>query len=315
MGGPWKFGWGTADDTESIAAIRRALESGVGWIDTAPLYGHGHAEEVVARALEPFRPAEDVLVFTKCGRRFPPPGDDAPIRYDLTPASIREECEQSLRRLGVERIDLYQFHWPDIATGTPVEESWEAMAALQDEGKVRWLGVCNFSLELLDRVEAVRHVDSLQPSLSLLNRHALDLIPWCREHGTGVLAYSPLASGLLTGSFDSGRLDSLAPDDWRRRSPMFADPKLSQNLALVERLRPIADRRGCSVSSVALAWTLAIPGVTAAIAGARRPEQVDGWIDAAEVELSAEDLVEIELALAETGAGTTDPPAPPPIEL
>jgi aryl-alcohol dehydrogenase-like predicted oxidoreductase len=161
----------------------------------------------------------------------------------------------------------------------------------------------------------VRHVDSLQPSLSLLNRHALTLIPWCREHGTGVLAYSPMASGLLTGSFGRERVDVLAPDDWRRRSPMFAEPKLSQNLALVERLRPIADRRGCSVAAVAVAWTLATPGVTGAIVGARRPAQVDGWIEAADVELGAEDLAEIERALDETGAGTTDPPVPPPLAL
>jgi aryl-alcohol dehydrogenase-like predicted oxidoreductase len=315
MGGPWQFGWGPADDAESVAAIGRAIESGVTWVDTAPLYGHGHAEEVVARALEPFRPGEDVLVFTKCGRRFPAPGEDGPIRYDLTPASIREECEQSLQRLGIERIDLYQFHWPDIGTGTPVEESWQAMASLQDEGKVRWLGVCNFSLEDLERIEQVRHVDSLQPSLSLLNRHALPSIPWCREHGTGILAYSPMASGLLTGSFGRERVDRLAPDDWRRRSSMFMEPKLSQNLALVERLRPIADRRGCSVAALAVAWTLAIPGVTAAIVGARRPAQVGGWIEAADVQLSEEDLAEIERALDETGAGTTDAPVPPPVEL
>ncbi len=316
MGGPWQFGWGPADDAESVAAIRRAVEQGVGWVDTAPLYGHGHAEEVLANALEPLRPGEDVLVFTKCGRRFPAPGEDRPIRYDLTPGSIREECEQSLRRLGIERIDLYQFHWPDIATGTPVEESWEAMAALQDEGKVRWLGVCNFSLEQLERIERVRHVDSLQPSLSLLSRHPLEAsIPWCREHGTGVLAYSPLASGLLTGSFGRESVDRLAPDDWRRRASAFTEPMLSRNLALVERLRPVADRHGCSVAALAVAWTLAIPGVTAAIVGARRPSQLDGWIGAADVTLSAEDLAEIEQGLVETGAGTTDPPVPPPLEL
>lgn len=316
MGGPWQFGWGPADDSESVAAIRHAVELGAGWVDTAPLYGHGHAEEVVARALEPFRPGEDVLVFTKCGRRFPPPGRAAPIRYDLTPASIREECEQSLRRLRVERIDLYQIHWPDLGTGTPVEQSWEAMAALQDEDKVRWLGVCNFSLELVERIEHIRHVDSLQPSFSLLSRHPLaELIPWCGVHGTGVLAYSPMASGLLTDSFDRGAVARYAPDDWRRRSPMFNEPRLSQNLALVERLRPVAGRLGCSVAALAVAWTLAMPGVTAAIAGARRPSQVDGWIEAADVELAAADLAEIEQALADTGAGTTEPPAPPPPEL
>lgn len=316
MGGPWQFGWGPVDDAESVAAIRSALERGVSWIDTAPLYGHGHAEDVVARALEPFRPGEDVLVFTKCGRRFPAPEEKGAIRYDLTPVSIREECEQSLRRLRIERIDLYQFHWPDLATGTPVEESWQAMAELQDEGKIRWLGVCNFPLELLERIESVRHVDSLQPSLSLLSRNPLErLIPWCREHGTGVLAYSPLASGLLTGSFRRESIEQLPPDDWRRRSPAFSEPKLSQNLAFVARLGPVADRHGCTLSELAVAWTLAVPGVTAAIVGARRPSQVDGWIGAAGVSLSADDLAEIERAIDATGAGTADPPVPPPIEL
>jgi aryl-alcohol dehydrogenase-like predicted oxidoreductase len=316
MGGPWQFGWGPADDAESVAAIQHAVELGVNWVDTAPLYGHGHAEEVVARALEPFHPGEDVLVFTKCGRRFPAPGKAGPIRYDLSPASIREECEQSLRRLRIERIDLYQIHWPDLGTGTPVEESWQAMAALQDEGQVRWLGVCNFSLELLERIEAVRHVDSLQPSFSLLSRHPLEaLIPRCRERGTGVLAYSPMASGLLTGSFGRDGVERLAPDDWRRRSPMFTEPKLSQNLALVERLGRVAERLGCSLPALALAWTLANPGVTAAIAGGRRPSQVDGWIEAADVALSEADLAEIEQAVEGTDAGTTDPPVPPPVEL
>jgi aryl-alcohol dehydrogenase-like predicted oxidoreductase len=309
-GGPWKFGWGPADDDESIAAIRHAVDAGVSWIDTAPVYGLGHAEEVVGRAVEPYRVSEDVLVFTKCGRTWE---RSAEIDYDLRPQSIRRQCEQSLTRLGVERIDLYQFHWPDYATGAPVEDSWAVMGDLVDQGKVRWIGVCNFDVELLERCEAVRHVDSLQPPLSLLSRHARDaLIPWCLEHGTGVIVYSPQASGLLTGSFSRERLEQLAPDDFRHRAPPFQEPKLSQNLALVERIRPIAERLGCTVSALAVAWTLAIPGVTGAIVGARRPEQVVDWLPAGDSELDDEVLAEVELVIEETGAGTAEPPQPPP---
>jgi aryl-alcohol dehydrogenase-like predicted oxidoreductase len=310
-GGPWKFGWGPADDDESVAAIRHAVECGVTWIETAPVYGLGHAEEVVGRALEPFRLGEDVLVFTKCGRTWDRTAPE--IAYDLRPDSIRLECEQSLQRLGVERIDLYQFHWPDFATGTPVEESWGVMGELVDAGKVRWIGVCNFDLELLERCEAVRHVDSLQPPLSLLSRHAREaLIPWCAAHGTGLIVYSPQASGLHTGSFSRDRLDQLPEDDFRHQAAPFQEPKLSQNLALVERLRPVAERLGCAVSALAIAWTLAVPGVTGAIVGARRPAQIDDWLAAPEVELDTEAMAELERAIDETGAGTTESPQPPP---
>jgi len=316
MGGPWEFGWGPVDDGESIAAIRKAIEAGMTWVDTAPLYGHGHAEEVVGKALEPFRVGEDVLVFTKCGRRFPEGGSAGGIRYDLTPASIREECHRSLERLGIERIDLYQFHWPDFATGTGIEDSWAEMTRLQDEGKVRWLGLCNHPVDQVQRAEAMRHVDSIQPPFSLISRHARkELIPWCADQGTGVIVYSPLASGLLTGTYGRDATDNLPPDDWRRRSPMFTEPKLSQNLELVERLRPLAGRLGCSLAVLAIAWTLATPGVTGAIVGARRPEQIDGWIAAHDVVLTPEDIGEIERAIAATGAGTDDPPVPPPLSM
>ena len=188
------------------------------------------------------------------------------------------------------------------------------MAELQDEGKVRWLGVCNFPVDLLERIEAVRHVDSLQPPFSMLNRHAREeLIPWSARNGSGVIVYSPMGAGLLTGSFNREGLDRLAADDWRRRSPMFAEPKLSQNLALVERLRPIAERLGCTLPALAVAWTLAVPGVTGAIVGGRRPAQVEGWLEAAAVDLSPGDLTEIERALEETGAGTDQAPTPPPL--
>jgi aryl-alcohol dehydrogenase-like predicted oxidoreductase len=310
LSGPYRFGWGPVDDDESVAAIRRAVEAGVNWIDTAATYASGHSEEVVGRAIQSFSAGEDVLVFTKCGR----PWRGGEVYYDLRPASIREECEASLKRLGVDRIDLYQFHWPDYGTGTPVEESWTTMAELVEEGKVRWIGVCNFYVALLDRCEAVRHVDSAQPPLSLLKRNARqELIPWCREHGTGLIGYSPMGSGLLTGSFNREGLDRLAEDDWRRRAPPLEEPKLSQNLALVERLAPIAERLGTNVASLAVAWAVAVPGVTGAIVGARRPAQVDDWLGAGDLELDQATLEEIERAVAETGAGTDEPEQPPAV--
>jgi aryl-alcohol dehydrogenase-like predicted oxidoreductase len=302
VGGAYQFGWGPQEDADSIAAIRHAVEAGINWIDTAPAYGIGHSEEVVGRALEPWSPGEDVFVFTKCGRRLSPAGE--PLT-DLRPASIRAECERSLERLRIERIDLYQFHWPDDMTGTPVEDSWATVAELIEEGKVRWAGVSNFDVERLERCERVRHVDSLQPPLSLINRAArTSVIPWCREHGTGVIAYSPMASGLLTGRFDSARVEALAADDWRRRSPEFTEPRLARNVELVDRLRPIARDLGIDVPALAVAWVLATEGVTGAIVGARRPDQIDGWVSAGEVELSADDLAAIELAVKETGAGS-----------
>jgi aryl-alcohol dehydrogenase-like predicted oxidoreductase len=225
-------------------------------------------------------------------------------RQVLRPESIRRECEASLRRLGVERIDLYQFHWPD-ETGTAVEESWAEMTRLVDEGKVRAAGVSNFDAALLERCEAVRHVDSLQPPFSLIRREAAAReIPWCAEHGTGVIVYSPMQSGILTDRFSEERVRALAPDDWRRRSSDFRPPKLRRNLALRDALRPIAERHGATVAAVAIAWTLTWPGVTGAIVGARTPEQVDGWIDAGSIELTRDDLVEIATAVEETGAGS-----------
>jgi aryl-alcohol dehydrogenase-like predicted oxidoreductase len=312
IGGPWKFGWGEVDDDESVAAIRHALDLGVNWIDTAAVYGLGHSEEVVRRAVEPFRVGEDVYVFTKCGRVW----DESPegeIRNDLSPASIRRECEASLRRLGVERIDLYQFHWPDWQTGTPIEESWGVMAELADEGKVRWIGVSNHDVEQLERCEAVRHVDSLQPPLSLLARGARsELLPWAQRHGTSAIAYSPMASGLLSGAFDHDRVEQLAQDDWRRGSSSFQEPALTANLALVDRLRALAERAGWTVPALAVGWVLAQEGVTGAIVGARTPAQVDGWSAAGESELGDDVLSRIDEIVAETGAGTDDVPSPPP---
>ena len=302
-GGGWAFGWGPQDDEDSLAAMRRAIERGVNWIDTAAVYGLGHSEEVVGRLLRALGAAERPLVFTKCGLAWDERNPMVQARRVLRPDAIRAECEASLRRLGVERIDLYQFHWPDQG-GTPVEDSWAAMARLVDEGKVRAAGVSNFGVDLLERCEKIRHVDSLQPPFSLVRRTAAEReIPWCVQHRTAVVCYSPMQSGLLTDRFDAARVGQLAPDDWRRRSPEFQPPNLERNLALRDALRPIAARHGVGVSAVAVAWTLAWTGVTGAIVGARSPDQVDGWIAAASLELDGKDLDEIASAVARTGAG------------
>jgi aryl-alcohol dehydrogenase-like predicted oxidoreductase len=278
-------------------------------VDTAAVYGLGHAEEIVGRALKGYATGGEVFVCTKCGRKTRP--DGTPYG-DLHPQSIRAECEASLRRLGVERLDLYQIHWPDPGGATPLEESWSAMAQLVDEGKVRWIGVSNFDVDQLERCEAIRHVDSLQPPLSMVQRRALrDVIPWAAAHETGVIVYSPMASGLLSGSFDRHRLENLPSDDMRLGRPEFAEPWLARNLALVERLRAIAAELGCAVAELAIAWTLAQEGVTGAIVGARRPAQLDAWIGAGRLELSHELLRAIDEALAETGAGPTEPATPP----
>ena len=301
IGGPWRFGWGPQDDDESIAALHRAFDSGVNWVDTAAVYGLGHSEEIVGQVLR--EQGGEVLLATKCGRNWYGRHDGEP-HYDLRPESIRFELEQSLKRLGTDHVDLYQFHWPDTETGTPVEESWSTMAELADEGKVRWIGVSNFDVALLERCERIRHVDSLQPPFSLVERRAAaDLLPWARAHGTGVVCYSPLQSGLLSGAFDAERARALPEDDWRRGSADFREPALSANLALAARLEPIAARHGVPAAAVAIAWVTSHPGVTAAIVGARRPSQVDGWLPAGNLRLSERDMTELADAIEETGAG------------
>ncbi len=303
-GGDWKFGWGPQDDEDSIATIRHAVERGINWIDTAAVYGLGHSEEIVRQALDEVPAKERPYIFTKCGMVWDEADRMAPPRQVLRPESIRRECEASLRRLGVERIDLYQFHWPD-ETGVAVEDSWAEMARLVDQGKVRAAGVSNFDVTLLERCEAIRHVDSLQPPFSLIRRRAAaQEIPWCVEHGTGVIVYSPMQSGILTDRFSADRMKTMAADDWRRRSPDFNPPRLGRNLALRDALRPVAERHEATVAEIAIAWTLAWRGVTGAIVGARTPEQVDGWIDAGSIELSGEDLAEIAAILERTGAGS-----------
>ena len=303
-GGGWSFGWGPQDDEASIAAMRHAIDRGVNWIDTAAVYGLGHSEEVVGRFLRTLAPADRPFVFTKCGLEWDPSDPMKVSRRILQPDSIRRECDASLRRLGVERIDLYQFHWPD-ESGVPIEESWDVMTQLVQEGKIRAIGVSNFDVRLLERCEARRHVDSLQPPFSMIKREIAGAqLPWCAAHGTGVICYSPMQSGILTDTFSAARVEAFAADDWRRRGPEFKSPQLERNLALRDALTPIAARHGTTVSAVAIAWVLAWPGVTGAIVGARSPEQVDGWLPAASVSLTPEDLAAIRSAIEQTGAGS-----------
>lgn len=299
-GGGWAHSWGEQDDDASVAAIRHAVESGVNWIDTAAVYGLGHSETIVARALEPYGDADRPHVFTKCGLVWDDNDRAATPDKSGDPASIRREVEASLRRLRTERIDLYQMHWP---AAEPVEEYWQVLLDLKAQGKVRAVGLSNHDTKQLEAAEALGHVDSLQPPFSLINRDAVDEIGWCHAHDTGVIVYSPMQSGLLTGAFTAERAAALPTGDWRSRDAEFNDEQLHRNLALVDALRPVADRHAANVASVAVAWCLAYPGVTAAIVGARNPRQVDGWIGAPDVDLTAADLTDIADAVRRTGAG------------
>jgi aryl-alcohol dehydrogenase-like predicted oxidoreductase len=303
-GGDGLFGWGAQDDAQSIEAIHRAVAHGINWIDTAAAYGLGHSEEVVGRAIRNLSSGDQLLVFTKCGLPWDEADPMAPTVRDLSPKRIRLECEASLSRLGVEAIDLYQFHWPD-EIGTAVEDSWGEMSRLVAEGKVRHAGVSNFDVGLLELCEPIMHVDSLQPPFSAIRRDAAaDLIPWCREHGTGVICYSPMQAGLLTDSFSASRVAEMDAGDWRRQNELFVEPALSRHLALRDALVPIADRHDTTVAAVAVAWVIAWPGVTGAIVGARSAAQVDGWIAAASIDLTPEDLAEVVAAIDRTGAGS-----------
>lgn len=303
-GGDWAVGWGAQDDRDSIDAIRHALRRGINWIDTAAVYGLGHSEEVVRRALADLPQAERPYVFTKCGLVWDPRDRQAPPRQVGAPASIRREVEASLRRLGVERIDLYQMHWP-AEDGTRLEEYWQTLLDLKREGKVRAVGLSNHNAAQLEAAERLGHVDTLQPPFSAIRRGAAkDVLPWCDTHGTGVIVYSPMQSGLLTGRFSEERARALPQNDWRSRNAEFSGDRLRHNLAFAAALTSVAERRGTSVPAVAVAWTLAWPGVTGAIVGARSGAQVDGWIDAASLELTAQDLDDIATALDATGAGS-----------
>lgn len=289
-GGGWAFAWGPQDDDESISAIHAALDHGVNWIDTAAVYGLGHSEEVVARALE--GRSNKPYVFTKCERVW---NEKREIQKVLKRDSIRRECEDSLRRLKVDAIDLYQIHWPE--PDEDVEEGWETLARLKEEGKVRWIGVSNFNVAQLERCRAVAPITSLQPPYSAVSHEVQDtLFPYCQEHGIGVIVYSPMKSGLLTGKMTKERVAALPEDDFRRRALAFQEPHLTRNLALAELMKEIGARHGRSAGEVAIAWTLRHSAVTAAIVGMRSAQQAAGVVGALEFHLSAEEIAEIDAA-------------------
>jgi aryl-alcohol dehydrogenase-like predicted oxidoreductase len=296
-GGGWIYAWGPQDDTESTAAILHALDLGINWIDTAAVYGLGHSEEIVARSLKDIPQSERPWVFSKCSLIWDEKGN---VTHSLEPASLRKELESSLRRLRVETIDLYQIHWPSWSGATSdarLEEAWLVLAGLQQQGKIRHLGVSNFNVAQLERIRPIAPVSSLQPSYSMLSRGIeAEVLPYCAAHGIGVIAYSPMKSGLLSGTMTRARIAAFPEDDWRRTSPEFREPNLTRNLNLVEKLRAIGARHGRSPAEVAIAWVLRLPAVTAAIVGARRPAQIDGFIGAADFRLSPEELEEIDQA-------------------
>jgi aryl-alcohol dehydrogenase-like predicted oxidoreductase len=302
VGGDWAVGWGSQDDRDSIAAIRHAVSRGINWIDTAAVYGLGHSEEVVAAALSGIPHSERPYIFTKCGLIGDPSNPRVGPKQVGAPASLRRELEASLRRLKVEHIDLYQMHWP-AEDGTPLEDYWGTLLDMKREGKVRAIGLSNHNVTQLQIAEELGHVDTLQPPFSAIKRKAAKELRWCAAHDTGVIVYSPMQAGLLSGSFSKERAASLPANDWRSRNADFQGQALERNLAVAEAMRPIAERHGTSVGAVAIAWTLAWPGVTAAIVGARNPAQVDGWLDAASLSLDEGEMAQIARAIEFSGAG------------
>ena len=289
MGGAgWAFAWSQQDDDDSISAIHAALDAGMNWIDTAAVYGLGHSEEVVAKALADR--SSKPYVFTKCARVW---DENRQIGKRLKADSVRRECEDSLRRLKVDVIDLYQIHWPE--PDEDVEEGWATLAKLKEEGKVRWIGVSNFNAEQLCRAQKIAPITSLQPPYSLIRREIeAEVLPFCAVHNVGIIAYSPMGSGMLTGAMSRERVENLPEDDWRRRSPQFQEPLLTRNLKLADKLKEIAARHNRSAGETALAWVLANPVVTGAIVGVRNAEQVNGVIGAMEFRLDAGEIAEIE---------------------
>ena len=292
-GGGWEFSWGPQEDADSIAAIHRALELGVNWIDTAAVYGTGHSEEVVGRAVKDWRGARP-YVFTKCSLTW----DEARmVQPNHSAASIRKECEDSLRRLGVDVIDLYQMHWPPRDNGSSLEEAWTTMSELRKAGRVRWIGVSNFDVAQMRRAQAIAPVTSNQPPYSIIRRAIeADILPFTKQQGIGTISYAPMASGLLTGGMTRERAASLPPDDFRNNNPEFTEPRLTKNLELVERLRRVGARYGRGPGEVAIAWVIRNPAITGAIVGARNAKQAEGVMRAGDLKLSAEDVKEIEAA-------------------
>jgi aryl-alcohol dehydrogenase-like predicted oxidoreductase len=298
-GGGWEFAWGPQDDDDSIAAIHRALELGVNWIDTAAVYGVGHSEEIVARALKEWRGLRP-YIFTKCILVW---NEKGKIWKEFSPASVRRECEDSLRRLQVETIDLYQMHWPQDDGKPGIEEAWQTLAALKNEGKVRWIGVSNFNAAQIQRAEKIAPVTSLQPPYSIIRRAIeAETLPYCKKQGIGVISYAPMASGLLTGAMTRERAAALPSDDFRSRNPEFREPRLSKNLELVDRLRQVGARHGRTPGEVAIAWTLRSPVITGAIVGARNAKQSEGVMCAGGLKLTRDEIAEIEGAAAVAAA-------------
>lgn len=296
-GGNWEFAWGPQDDNESIAAIHRALELGINWIDTAAIYRLGHSEEVVGRALKEFSGPKP-YVFTKCSMRW---HSDRSIYRSLKSASVREEVDSSLRRLQVDAIDLYQIHWPNPED--EIEEGWETLSRLKEEGKVRWIGVSNFSAAQMEHVRKIAPITSLQPPYSMLRRAIeQEQLPYAQAHGIGVINYSPMVSGLLTGAMTAERVAAFPQDDWRRRAVEFNEPRLSRNLRLVELLRAIGNEHSVSPGVAAVAWTLHNPAVTAAIVGGRSANQVEGVAPALHFQLSEDEFARINAFLEESPA-------------
>jgi len=289
-GSGWRAAWGPQDDDEAVGAIRRAVELGMNWVDTAAVYGLGHSEELVARALKGLPESDRPYVFTKCSQVWDENGN---VFDSLKKDSVKRECEESLRRLQTDVIDLYQIHWP--RPNEDIEEGWSALAELKEEGKVRHIGVSNFDVSQMERLREIAPVETLQPPYNVLNRGVEEeILPYCAEQDIGVIVYSPMRSGLLTGKMTRERVENLPTDDWRRNSSDFQEPRLSRNLELVDLLEEIGREHGRSPGEVAIAWTLRHPAVTAAIVGGRRPDQVDGIIGAAELRLSEGELERIE---------------------
>ena len=294
-GAGWEFAWGRQEDADSIAALLRALELGVNWIDTAAVYGTGHSEQIVAEALRQWK-GKRPHIFTKCVLRW---DENRKVYPDHSARSIRKECEDSLRRLESEVIDLYQMHWPPRDNGPGLEEAWRAMNDLKKEGKVRWVGVSNFDVQQMKRAAEIAPITSDQPPYSIIRRAVEGaILPHCMAHGMGVISYAPMASGLLTGAMTRERAAALPPDDFRSRNPEFKEPRLSTNIELVERLRKVGVRHGRGPGEVAIAWVLSHSAITGAIVGARDAKQADGVMRAGGLKLSAEEIVEIEGAAA-----------------
>lgn len=292
-GGGYTFGWGPQDDEESIATIHRALDLGINWIDTAAVYGFGHSEEIVGKAIK--GRSDRPYIFTKCSRLW---NDNGDISAKLQKKSILQECENSLRRLQIDAIDLYQMHWPEPEAD--IEEGWSAMARLKKEGKVRAIGVSNFNVQQMERARKIARIDSLQPPYSLVKPDVeQDILPYCLEHNIGVIVYSPMMSGLLSGKMTPERVKELPEDDWRKRNPEFQEPRLTRHLELANTLQEIGFPYNRSTAEVAIAWTLMNPAVTAAIVGGRHPQQVDEIIGAAEFRLTDIDMAQINKFLQE----------------